>query len=338
MNALVLGGSRFNGLALVTELARTGHTVTVLNRGQTPAALPHGVRRIAADRDDPASMRAALSGGAWDCVHDTSGYTLPQVQTAVELLRGRVAHYIFASSTVAYAASRILPIRESHPDDDTLRQNDYARNKLACERYLFGQYREHGFPATTIPFSMVFGPNNFILDREQRMFMRLLRGRPILIPGDGTAVSMVGHVDDQARALRMMMLNPNTFGKRYNLSGQDCYTDDGYVDVCADVVGVSPRRVYVPADIMNDLWAQSPQVVFRAAHLVQKMAPHIHHWSSSVFFSSDRLRRDIGWEPEYTFPGMVAQTYEWFRREGLDETREFDFSFEDELIERLGRS
>jgi nucleoside-diphosphate-sugar epimerase len=336
MNVLVLGGSRFNGLALVIELARTGHTVTVLNRGQSQVTFPHGVHRLTADRDDPASMRAALGAGTWDCVHDVSGYTLPQVQTAVELLRGRVGHYIFASSTVAYAATRILPIRESHPDNDTPQQNDYARNKLACERYLFAEYREHGFPATTVPFSMVFGPNNIIPDREQRMFARLLRGRPILIPGDGTTLGMVGHVDDQARGLRMMMCNPITFGRRYNLSGQDCYTDDGYVDVFAEVVGVSPRRVYVPAEVMNDLWGQPPPMSFRAAHLIQKVAPHIHYWSSSVFFSSDRLRRDVGWEPEYTFPGMVAQTYEWFRREGLNQTREFDFSFEDELLARLG--
>jgi nucleoside-diphosphate-sugar epimerase len=253
----------------------------------------------------------------------------------VDILRGRLAHYVFASSTVSYAATRLLPIRETSADNDTPRQNDYARNKLACERYLFGQYRENGFPATTVPFSMVFGPHNIVPDREQRMFKRLLLGRPVLIPGDGTSVGMVGHVDDQARALRMLAMKPITFGKRYNLSGQDCYTDDGYVDVFADVVGVEPRRVYVPADVMDELWkAQGPDL-HRAAHLIQKVAPHIHDWKANVFFSSDRLRHDAGWEPEYTFPAMVAQTYEWYRREGIDAV-EFDFSFEDALLERLG--
>ena len=57
-----------------------------------------------------------------------------------------------------------------------------------------------------------------------------------------------------------------------------------------------------------------------------------------MFFSIDRLRQDIGWEPEYGFRAAVEQTYEWYRREGLDKTREFDFSFEDELLERLGAS
>jgi nucleoside-diphosphate-sugar epimerase len=181
---------------------------------------------------------------------------------------------------------------------------------------------------------MVFGPNNIVPDREQRMFKRLLSGRPVLVPGDGATLGMVGHVDDQARALRMMALNPATFGKRYNLSGQDCYTDDGYIDTFADVTGIQPRRVYVPAEVMDELWRASGPALHSAAHLVQKVAPHIHAWNSSVFFSSDRLRKDTGWEPEYTFPAMVAQTYEWYRQEGIDE-KEFDFSFEDALLERL---
>lgn len=336
MNVLVMGGTRFNGLALVHELHKHGHEVTILNRGVTEAAIPRGVRRLTADRNDPDALRAALGDAEFDCVQDISGYTLDQVRSLVEILQGRIGHYIFASSTVTYAATRLLPIRETSAVDATPRQSEYARNKIECEDYLFRLHRRERFPATSVPFSMVFGPNNIIPDREQRMFMRLLLGRPILVPGDGTTVGMIGHVDDEARALRMMMGNPVTFGKRYNLTGIDCYTDDGYVDTFAEVVGVEARRVYVPPAVMDELWTADPQTVNRAAHLVQRVAPHIHRWNASVFFSVDRLRRDIGWEPEYGFAAAVEQTYEWFRREGLDESREFDFSFEDELVARLG--
>lgn len=335
MNVLVMGGTRFNGLALVHELHRHGHEVTILNRGVTEAAIPRGVRRLTADRNDPDALRAALGDAEFDCVQDISGYTLDQVRSLVEILKGRVGHYVFASSTVTYAATRLLPIRETSAVDATPRQSEYARNKLECEDYLFRLHRQEHFPATSVPFSMVFGPNNIIPDREQRMFKRLLLGRPILVPGDGTTVGMIGHVEDEARALRMMMGNPVTFGKRYNLTGTDCYTDDGYIDTFAEVVGVEARRIHVPPSVMDELWAGDPQTVNRAAHLVQRVAPHIHHWNASVFFSVDRLRQDIGWEPEYRFAAAVQQTYEWFRREGLDESSEFDFGFEDELVARL---
>ena len=339
MNVLVMGGTRFNGLALVHELHKHGHEVTVLNRGVTEAAIPAAVRRLTADRNDSDALRAVLADEEFDCVHDISGYNLRQVQTLVEILNGRVGHYIFASSTVSYAATRLLPIRETSAVDATPRQSEYARNKLICEDYLFRLYRQERFPATSVPFSMVFGPNNIIPDREQRMFQRLLQGRPVFVPGDGTTVGMIGHVDDEARALRMMMGRPITFGKRYNLTGMDCYTDDGYVDTFADVVGVEPRRVYVPAAVMDELWdSDDPQEVGRAARLIQKVAPHIHRWNSSVFFSVDRLRRDVGWEPEYGFRAAVEQTYEWYRRQGLDERGEFDFSSEDALLERIEAS
>ena len=70
--------------------------------------------------------------------------------------------------------------------------------------------------------------------------------------------------------------------------------------------------------------------------LIQRLAPNIHHWNDSAFFSVERLREDVGFRPAYTFATAVEQTYDWFRREKLDETLQFDFSWEDNLIKRLG--
>ena len=39
MRVLVMGGTRFNGLALVRELVKHGHEVTTFNRGLTEAVL-----------------------------------------------------------------------------------------------------------------------------------------------------------------------------------------------------------------------------------------------------------------------------------------------------------
>jgi nucleoside-diphosphate-sugar epimerase len=363
MKVLVMGGTQFNGYALVRELVRTGHDVTVLNRGQRPTPLPRSVRRLYADRTDHARIRELLGAEEFDCVQDMTAYHPQDVELMVKLLRGRTGHYIFASSTVIYAHSALLPIAEDHPVDRSPRQNEYGRHKLACEDILVREHRARGFPATTVALSMVFGPHNIVPDREQRMFVRLLQGRKILIPGDGTALGQVGHVDDQARALRLMMGRPVTFGKRYNLTGRDCFTDEGYVDTIASVLGVEPRKVFIPAPLMDDLWdgrvdldwgvavqsnidirsSEEERAAFRAvmrqhrlAHLVQKLAPHLHRWNHSTFFSIDRLRRDIGWEPEYCFRGMVEQTYEWFTDQGLDKTARFDFGYEDQLLAKLG--
>ena len=71
---------------------------------------------------------------------------------------------------------------------------------------------------------------------------------------------------------------------------------------------------------------------FMLSMLVQQIAPHIHHWDRSALFSVDKLRRHCGWEPQLTFPRSVERTWDWYQSEGLHETQNFDFSFEDELI------
>ena len=363
VKVLVMGGTRFNGLALVHELAKWGHEVTVLNRGQSNAQLPRSVRRVYADRTDHGQLREALGPEEFDVVQDVSGYALADVQPLVELLRGRIGHYIFASSTVIYAKARVLPIREADPVDRSERQTEYGNQKLKVEAYLFEQYRTNGFPASVVPFSMVLGPNNIIADREQRMFQRLLLGRPVLIPGDGTTLSQIGHVDDGGAAMRMMMMQPQTFGKRYNLTGRDYWSDETYVDVCAELAGVTPRKIFVPAQVMDEIYAgQEEQGAIRQGlprmsqsgdsaaatitqrdprmvdvrGLIQRLAPNIHHWNDSTFFSIERLREDVGFWPAYTFETAMEQTYDWFRREKLDESLQFDFSWEDNLIKRLG--
>ena len=363
VKVLVMGGTRFNGLALVQELAKWGHEVTVLNRGQSKAPLPRAVRRLYADRTNHDQLREVLGPEEFDVVQDTSGYALADVQPLVEILRGRIGHYVFASSTVIYAKARVLPIRESDPVDRSARQTEYGSQKLNVEAYLFEQYRTNGFPATVVPFSMVFGPNNIIADREQRMFQRLLLGRPVLIPGDGTTLSQIGHVDDGAAAMRMLMMQPQTFGKRYNLTGRDYWSDEGYVDTFAELLGVTPHKVFVPAQVMDEIYAgQGEQGAVRQGlprmsqsgdsaaatvtqqgaravdvrGLIQRLAPNIHDWNDSTFFSVERLREDVGFRPAYTFESAVEQTYDWFRREKLDESLQFDFSWEDNLIKRLG--
>lgn len=354
MKALVMGGTMFNGLALVRDLCANGHEVTIVNRGKTAADLPPGVKRLVCDRTDFDAMRKVLGGLEFDCVYDVSAYRLEDVQLMTEIFEGRAGHYVFVSSTVIYAASDALPITEEHPLDRSDQQNEYGLNKIACEDFLFQKHAESGFPASVVALSMVFGPNNILPDREQRMFARLLQGRPVMIPGDGTTLAQVGYVEDQARALRMVGGQPVTFGRRYNLTGADYFSAEGYVDRLAEVVGKPASKVFIPPGLMDDLFAgraslmpvsveakvdtrtdsQQSRVAtnqFMLSCLVQRIAPHLHGWNRNVLFGVDRLRRDVGWEPEFDLDRAARATWEWFRGEGLDQSKSFDFSWEDEL-------
>ncbi len=355
MRVLVMGGTQFNGLALVHDLANTGHEVVILNRGKSEAKLPLGVERVYADRTKPDQMRDALRSVDVDAVIDVTAYRPEEVELMVEIFRGRIEHYVFISSTVIYAASDLLPISERHPVERGPAQQEYGRNKLLCEDILVREWRQNRFPSSTVCFSMVMGAGNILPDREQRMFQRLLRGRPILIPGNGRLLQQIGHADDQARALRMMLCNPKTYGQRYNLTGNDYFSQEGYVDTFSRILDRPAQKVFIPPALMNDLWEGRVEVEmprtqskadirgkekserlmvnrFMLTMLLQQIAPNIHYWDRSAIFSVDKLRRDTGWEPELDFARSVERTWRWYQAEGLDKTQEFDFGFEDELV------
>lgn len=355
MRVLVMGGTQFNGLALVHELANTGHEVVILNRGKSEAKLPLGVERVYADRTKPDQMRDVLGSVDVDAVIDVTAYRPEEVELMIEIFRGRIEHYIFISSTVIYAATDLLPITENHPVERGPAQQEYGRNKLLCEDILVRAWREQRFPATTVCYSMVMGAGNILPDREQRMFQRLLRDRPILIPGNGRMLQQIGHADDQARAQRMMLCNPRTYGQRYNLTGGDYFTQEGYVDTFSRILDRPAKKRFIPPALMNDLWEGRIEVEmprtqskadirgkekadrimihrFMLTMLVQQIAPNIHYWDRSTIYSVDKLRRHVGWEPELDFARSVERTWRWYQAEGLDKTQEFDFGFEDELI------
>ena len=89
MKVLVMGGTQFNGLALVHELARTGHDVTILNRGKTNAVLPRSVRRLIGDRTDHDRLREVFRDEEFDCIQDMSAYHPEDVRLMIEMFRGR---------------------------------------------------------------------------------------------------------------------------------------------------------------------------------------------------------------------------------------------------------
>ncbi len=365
MRVLVMGGTQFNGLALVHQLVAAGHDVTVCNRGRTEADIPPTVARLVADRTDHEQLRQVLGGTEWDCVQDVTAYHPEDVDIMMEIFRDRIGHYLFASSTVTYA-SKDTPITENDPDERGETQIEYGYHKILCEERLFAAHAEYGFPATTVPFSMVLGPHNAMTDREQRMFARLRTGRPILVPGDGSTRLQVGDVDDQARALVALMGDTATHGRRYNVTGIESVTRNEYVALAAEAVGVEPDIRHVPADVMEALWTgersvdiaavsgslnvrssdkaqqeqtSGPRALLRTRfmlciNLVQHLAPNVHWWDQDTSFSIDRLRADTDWTPREDTASMLVRAHEWWARSGR-EAFEYDWTTEDQILAQL---
>src|SRR5687767_6970461 len=103
MRILVIGGTRFIGLATVTELARE-HDVAVFHRGNTPAQLPSGVSEILGNRDELAQHRDALLAFRPEVVLDMIAFTKADATGLLEAFAGEVSRVVVASSCDVYRA------------------------------------------------------------------------------------------------------------------------------------------------------------------------------------------------------------------------------------------
>src|SRR5580658_9292746 len=118
MRVLVIGGTLFIGKLLVRRLLAADHDVTVLHR-RTEHPFGKRVHNAVADRNDAASVRAALAGHRFDAVYDIAydierGTTGHQVEECARAIPGDLTRYVFMSSVAAYGDGL------NHPEDDPL--------------------------------------------------------------------------------------------------------------------------------------------------------------------------------------------------------------------------
>jgi hypothetical protein len=56
-----------------------------------------------------------------------------------------------------------------------------------------------------------------------------------------------------------------------------------------------------------------------------------------MVFAIDKIRRDLGWEPQMTIDEGLADSYRWFRDEGGRDKYQYDFSADEEVLAELER-
>ncbi|WP_338442125.1 NAD-dependent epimerase/dehydratase family protein [Synechococcus elongatus IITB4] len=306
MRILVIGGSRFIGVALVRQLLAAGHEVTVLNRGSRPA--PTVVEQLVGDRHDPLTL-AQLKGRSFDVVFDNTGREAAETQALVASLNGQFQQLIYVSSAGVYAASDQLPLRESDPVDPQSRH----RGKFETEDWL----RQQGLPFTAFRPVYIYGPSNYN-PIEQWFFDRILRDRPILIPGSGLHLTQLGHVEDLAAAMVAAVNHPRAIGQVYNLSGDRYVSFDGLARACAIAAGRDPQALQlVHYDPKSLNLGKRKAFPLRAQHFIAAI---------------EKAQQDLNWSPRFSLiEGLQDSLQNDYLARGLDQ-QTVDFSLDDEIL------
>ncbi|MEH2070915.1 MAG: NAD-dependent epimerase/dehydratase family protein [Nostoc sp.] len=312
MRILIMGGTRFIGVYLTQLLVEQGHEVVLFNRGNRPTPSLQGVGQIIGDRTDTTQLKAKLSQENFDAIFDNNGRELSDTQPLVEIFQDRVQHFVYMSSAGVYLKSDQLP----HVEGDAVDPKSRHLGKHETEAYL----SQLGLPFTSIRPTYIYGPRNYN-DLESWFFDRIVRDRPIPIPGNGLHITQLGHVKDLAKAMTQVLGNQQALRQIYNISGDRFVTFDGLARASAVAAGKSPDAVkIVHYDPKKFDFGKRKAFPMRMQHF---------------FASVNKAQTELNWHPEYD---LISGLQDSFKTDYLASSRDgadIDFSVDEEILQAV---
>jgi len=117
-------------------------------------------------------------------------------------IRHAVEKIVFPSSSEVYGNSHAVPFRE----DAVLSPiSEYARYKIAIEKYLAGFVRAHKIKATVVRFFNVYGPGQRTDFVVNTFVKNAYRGNYLYVNWDGRQTRCFTFIDDATRGLMLAM-------------------------------------------------------------------------------------------------------------------------------------
>ena len=318
MRVLVTGGAGYIGSVVTEQLVGDGNQVVVfdnLSKGHRDAVIA-GAELVEADlfdadtlkqtlheREIEAVIHMAASSLVGKSVEHPNKYYQNNVVAGLNLLDAMLAcdvkRIVFSSTAAVYGEPESQPIEESAPTNPT---NPYGETKLTFEYALKWYDRAYGLRFASLRYFNAAGATEHCgedHDPESHIIPITLQaaagkrprveifGEDYATP-DGTCVRDYIHVIDLARA-HIQALEALSEGSRiYNLGcGGAGYSVNEVIETARRVTGkeiptrVGPRRAGDPATLVA---------------------------------SSDRIKTELGWQPQFQDLGMIIESaWRWMQ-------------------------
>lgn len=292
MNVLIIGGTRNIGHFLAHALVAQGHHVTVFNRGLTRDDLPESVERMRGDRTEKSQLARAVKVRRFDLVVDNALYKGSEAEEVIEILRGRVGHYIFLSSGQVYLVREGIerPFVESAYDGQIMpppmlntygfEEWQYGVDKRRVEDVLRAAWHKEQFPMTSLRLPMVNGER----DHFSRLYAYVLRvrdGDPILAPSTPNYPLRHVYSGDVVAAILKLAATGLGKGQSYNIGQDETVTLDEFIGQIAGIMGVTaPPVVRVKRSLLE------------ADGFLPHCSPFSERWMSEL--DNTRSKTDLG--------------------------------------------
>jgi UDP-glucose 4-epimerase len=318
VRVLVAGGAGYIGSVVTEELVNDNHEVVVydsLYKGHR-VAIVDGADFVKADLRDTETLNRTLRDKNIEAViHmaadslvgesylEPAKYYENNVVAGLALLNAMressVRNIVFSSTAAVYGEPEKQPIEENDPTNPT---NPYGESKLAFERAMSWYNKAYGLRFASLRYFNAAGATEKcgeVHDPESHLIPIILevasgKRTHVEVFGDnyptpdGTCVRDYIHVVDLARA-HILALNVLSDGSRiYNLG---CGGD-----------GYSVRDVIAAAQLVT------------GRDIPTKIGPRRAGDPAVLIASSDRIKRELGWEPQYQDLSLIIESaWQWMR-------------------------
>ena len=170
----------------------------------------------------------------------------------------------------------------------------YSASKAASDHLVRAWHHTYKLPVVTTNCSNNYGPYQFPEKLIPLMILSARAGKPLPVYGSGSNVRDWLHVDDHARALRLVLAK-GLPGETYNVGGLNEKTNLEVVHtLCALLDELVPHSPYVPHTSLISFVADRPGHDLRYA------------------IDAGKIQRELGWQPQETFESGLRKTVQWY--------------------------
>ena len=173
----------------------------------------------------------------------------------------------------------------------------YSSSKAAADLLVLAYHRTYGLPVTISRCSNNYGPYQFPEKLIPLIINNALHGRKLPVYGDGKNVRDWLFVEDHAKAIDMVQEKGRLF-ETYNVGGHNEKQNIEIIHIILDTLremlpDSDPRKALVSDDLIT---------------YVEDRKGHDRRYA----IAPDKIRAEIGWEPETMFAEGIKKTIKWY--------------------------
>jgi dTDP-glucose 4,6-dehydratase len=161
----------------------------------------------------------------------------------------------------------------------------YSASKAASDLLVRAFFHTHGFPGIITRCSNNYGPYQFPEKLIPLMITNAIENQPLPVYGDGLNVRDWLHVRDHCGALETVLLK-GKIGEVYNIGGNNEWKN-------IDIVRLILQELKKPESLIK---------------FVKDRLGHDRRYA----IDAGKIKRELGWEPQYTFPKGIKETIAWY--------------------------